>query len=92
MLSTVMARTMRVVLVLLVALSIAYVLITPDQTDDIDGILGTAHPIKAQKLISASLSHSQSLTIVVLRLFTAHTFDQCLTMRELLDLGCVCRC
>jgi hypothetical protein len=88
-----MMRGARIVLAVVVIFSIAYVLITPDLTDDVDGILRPNHQAKAQRLVSLSLSQLQVLVIVAFLLSIPSTRSaQRLTTSELLDLVCVCRC
>jgi len=87
-----MMRGARVALVVVVIFSIAYVLISPDLTDDVDGVLRPNHPAKAQRLVSLSLQQSQILVIVAYLLSMPPSSTQRLTTSELLDLVCVCRC
>lgn len=77
-------------LVAVVIFAIAYVLITPDLTDDVDGVLRPNHQAKAQRLVILSLPQLQVLVIVVF--FLSMSSAQRLTTSELLDLVCVCRC
>ena len=88
-----MVRSARIVLVAVVIFSIAYVLITPDLTDDVDGVLRPNHQAKAQRLVSLSIPQLQVLVIVAFLLsMTSTRSAQRLTTSELLDLVCVCRC
>ena len=88
-----MMRGARIVLAVVVIFSIAYVLITPDPTDDVDGVLPPNHQAKAQSLVSLSVPQLQLLVIVAFLLFMPSTRSaQRLTTSELLDLVCVCRC
>jgi hypothetical protein len=87
-----MLRGARVALVVVVIFSIAYVLITPELTDDFDGVLRPNHQAKAQRLVSLSLPQPQVLVIVALLLSMPPSSSQRLTTSELLDLVCVCRC
>ena len=88
-----MMRGARIVLVVLVIFSIAYVLITPDPTDDVDGILRPNHQAKVQRLVSLSLLQLPVLAIVAFLLSMPSTKSaQRLNVSELLDLVCVCRC
>jgi hypothetical protein len=88
-----MMRGARIVLVVVVIFSIAYVLITPDLTDDVDGVLQPDHQAKAQRLVSLSLPQLQILVIFAFLLSVPSTKSaQRLTTSELLDLVCVCRC
>ena len=85
-----MMRGARIVLAVVAIFSIAYVLITPDLTDDVDGVLRPNNQAKAQRLVSLSLPQLQILVIVVFLLSMSSA--QRLTTSELLDLVCVCRC
>ena len=85
-----MIRGARIVLVAVVIFSIAYVLITPDLSDDVYGVLRPNHQAKAQRLVSLSLPQLQVLVIVAFLLSMSSA--QRLTTSELLDLVCVCRC
>ena len=88
-----MMRGARIVLVVVVIFSIAYVLITPDPTDDVDGVLRPNHQAKAQRLVSLSLPQLQVLVVFAFLLSMPSTRSaQHLTTSELLDLVCVCRC
>ncbi len=87
-----MMRGVRVVIALVAIFSIAYVLISPDLTDDVDGVLRSNHPVKAQRLVAVSFQHSPIPVIVLFRLFTPPTCTRRLASSELLDLVCVCRC
>jgi hypothetical protein len=87
-----MMRGARIVLAVVVIFSVAYVLMTPDPTDDVDGVLPN-HQAKAQRLVSLSLPQLQVLFIVAFLLSMPSTRSaQRLTTSELLDLVCVCRC
>ena len=87
-----MMRMLQIVVILVVVLSVAYVLITPDPSDDVEGILVSNHPLTAHTLIGVSVPHIQMLTIVVAPLSRVPTFIKCVTTSELLDLTCVYRC
>jgi len=87
-----MMRGARVALVVVVVFSIAYVLISPDLTDDFDGVLRSNHSAKAQRLASLSVTQPQILVIVGFLLSKPPSSPQRLTASELLDLVCVCRC
>lgn len=82
----------RTALVLIVVFAIAYVLVTPDPTDDVDGILQPNHLSKAHTLTVVSVSQSQILITVALRSFAIPAFVPRLNTWELLDLACVYRC
>jgi hypothetical protein len=87
-----MMRGARVALVVVAIFSIAYVLITPDLTDDVDGVVRPNHSAGAQKIISLALPQSSILTIVPFLLPIRPSAIQRLATLELLDLVCVCRC
>ena len=87
-----MMRGARVVIALVAIFSIAYVLISPDLTDDVDGVLRSNHSAKAQRLASLSVTQPQILVIVGFLLSKPPSSPQRLTASELLDLVCVCRC
>jgi hypothetical protein len=84
-----MMRVARVALALVAIFSIAYVLITPDPSDDVDGVLRSNQLGKA--LVSVSLLQSQLLVIVPLPLSMPQSSPQRLTASALLDFVCVCR-
>jgi hypothetical protein len=88
-----MIRVLQIVVALAMVFSIAYVLITPDPTDDVEGILlSSNHPLTVHRLIGVSVPQFQMLTIVLACLSTVPAFNQCLNTSELLDLTCVYRC
>ena len=87
-----MMRMLQIVLILAVVFSLAYVLITPDPTDDVEGILVSNHPLTAPRVLAAAIPHFQMLTMVLARLSTVPTITKSLTTPELLDLTCVYRC
>jgi hypothetical protein len=87
-----MMRGARVALVVVAIFSIAYVLITPAPTDDVDGVLRLNHSAKAQGIVSLPLPLSPILVIAPSLLSTPRSATQRLTTSELLDLVCVCRC
>jgi hypothetical protein len=87
-----MMRGARVALAVVVIFSIAYVLITPDPTDDVDGVLRPNHTAKAQRIVSLPLPLSPILAIVAFLLPIRPNAIRRLTTSELLDLVCVCRC
>ena len=87
-----MMRGARVALVVVVIFSIAYVLISPDLTDDVNGVLRPNHPAKAQRLVGLSLPQSPILVIVTFLLSMPPGSTQRLITLELLDLVCVYRC
>jgi hypothetical protein len=87
-----MMRVARIVLVVVAVLSIAYVLITPDPSDDVDGVLRLNHSAKAQRIASLPLPRSPILVVVPFHLPMRPSAIQRLTTWELLDLVCVCRC
>jgi hypothetical protein len=85
-------RWAQVALALLVAFTIAYILITPDTTDDVDGILQQNHPTSANRMLAVSLWEFQTPVSVLLHLFTFTDRSQHLATFELLDIISVCRC
>jgi hypothetical protein len=87
-----MIRGARVALAVVAIFSIAFVLITPDPTDDVAGVLRPNHTAKAQTIVSLALPQSAILVIVPFLLPIRRTATQRLTTSELLDLVCVCRC
>jgi hypothetical protein len=87
-----MMRFARVALAVVAIFSIAYVLITPDPTDDVPGALRWNHPAMEQRLFAVSLLQSWILVIVLLHFFTSPTSTRHLAALELLDLISVSRC
>jgi hypothetical protein len=87
-----MLRGARVALAVVVILSIAYVMITPDLTDDVDGVLRPNHTAKAQRIVSLPLVESPIPVVVPFLLPIRPNATQRLAVSELLDLVCVCRC
>jgi len=65
-----MMRCARVALAVVVILSISYVLITPDPSDDVYGVLRPNHAAMAQRVLAVSLWGSQVPVIVLFHLFT----------------------
>ena len=87
-----MMRGLRVALAVVAIFSIAYVLISPDPTDDVDGVLRQNHSANAQRIVSLSLPQSPILVVVPFLLSMYPSATQRSTASELLDLVCVCRC
>jgi hypothetical protein len=87
-----MMRFVTVALAVVAIFSIAYVLITPDPTDDVTGALRSNHPAMEQKLSAVSVLQSWILVIVLLHFFTSPTSTRHLAALELLDLISVSRC
>jgi hypothetical protein len=85
-------RSARVALALLLIFTIAYILITPDPTDDVDGVLGPNHPELSQRTLAASLWEFHSQMPVQFRSFTLPDRSRHLAEFELLDIISVCRC
>ena len=85
-------RSARIVLAVIAILSIAYVLITPDLTDDVDAVLRLNQSAKAQRIVSLPLPLSPIFVIVPLLLSMPRSIIQRSTTSELLELVCVCRC
>jgi hypothetical protein len=82
----------RIALALMVAFTIAYILITPDPTDDVYGILQQNHPALAHRMLAVSLWEFKVPMTVLLHLFTFTDRGQHLATFELLDVISVCRC
>ena len=87
-----MMRGARIALAVVAIFSIAYVLITPDPTDDVDGVLRPHHAAKAQRIVSLPLAQSPILVVASFLLPIRPSGAQRLATSELLDLVCVCRC
>jgi hypothetical protein len=87
-----MMQWARVALALVVIFSIAYVLITPDPTDDVYGVLRPNHPDIAHKVLAVSLWESQIPVTVLFHLFLLPGRTRHLASFELLDVISVCRC
>ena len=87
-----MMRGARIALAVIAIFSIAYVLITPDPTDDVDGVLRPHHTAKAQRIVSLPLAQSPILVVASFLLPIRPSGVQRLATSELLDLVCVCRC
>jgi|SRR5215471_10231269 len=90
--STNMFRAVRVAFALLSIFSIAYVLATPNPTDDVTAVLQRSHFGKAQKL-AVWLVRPLAQQIVIFRLLTPSSSpNQQLTILELIDIFCTYRC
>jgi hypothetical protein len=87
-----MMQWAKVALALLVAFTIAYILITPDPTDDVDGVLRPSHPTFAQRMLAVSLWEFQAPVAVLFRSFPLPDRSRRLATFELLDVISVCRC
>ncbi len=87
-----MMQWAKVALALVVIFTIAYILITADPTDDVDGVLGPNHPASAHRMLAVSLWEFQTPVSVLLHLFTFTDRSQHLATLELLDVISVCRC
>lgn len=87
-----MMRAARIALVVVIILSVAYVLITPDPTDDVDGVFRPHHTAKAQRIVSLPLIHFPILVVPSFHLPIRPSGAQRLLTSDLLDLVCVCRC
>jgi len=83
-----MFRAARVALALLAIFSIAYVLVTPDPTDDATGLVRPSHLSKAQKLAVSFIQLTTQQSVVFL-LPTPLSSNQRLTT---LYLFCIYRC
>lgn len=89
--STTMLRAAQIVLALLAAFAIALVLVTPDPTDDVPGILNGNHLDKIQKLAVCSIN-LPAQQCLMFRLPAPSNSHHRLTTSELFDLVCVYRC
>ena len=87
-----MMCALRIALAILVISSIACVLVTPDPTDDVDGILRSNNLAQAHRLVAASLLAPPILLLLLLRIFTDASSETRLITSELLGLTCVYRC
>jgi hypothetical protein len=85
-------RRARVALSVIAILSIAFVLITPSLTDDVDGVLRPNHTGGAQKILSLPLPQSPILAAVTFLLSVLPSAARRLTATGLIDFGCVSRC
>ncbi len=89
----IMMKWARVALALVVVFTIAYVLITPDPTDDVDGVLPPNHPALAQKVLAVSLWEFQvSIAVIVLVFTIPGSFARHFSALDPLDIISVCRC
>ena len=89
--SPAMLRAARIALALLSIFAIAYVLATPDPTDDVTGVLRPNHLGKAQRL-DPHFVQPTTLNSVIFRLLVPGSPTQRLTTFELVDLFCAYRC
>ncbi|HTB94140.1 MAG TPA: hypothetical protein VK728_15005 [Candidatus Sulfotelmatobacter sp.] len=87
-----MMRWARVALALVVICAIAYVLITPDPNDDVDGVLQPNHPALGHKIPVVSLWESWTPVNVLFHAVIPPGFVRQLLTLELLDFISVCRC
>jgi hypothetical protein len=87
-----MIRGARAALAVVAIFSIVFVLITPDPTDDVDGVVRPNHTATAQTIVSLPVPPSAILVLVPFLLPIRPSATQRLTTSELLDLVCVCRC
>src|SRR6266849_1627916 len=87
-----MMRWVKVALALVVIFTIAYILITPDPTDDVDGILRPNHPSLAQRMLAVSFWESQPPVTVLFHWLPLPDRTRHLAAFELLDVISVCRC
>ncbi len=79
-------------LVLVAILSITYVLITPDVTDDVAGILRPNHTVKAKRIVSVSAAQTAIAAVVPLVLSMPRSTTEHLSTSEVFDLICISRC
>ena len=87
-----MMRGASVALVVVAIFSIAYVLITPDQTDDVDGVLRLHGSANAQRIVSLPIPQSPIFIVAAFHLPMRPSGAHHLITSKLLDLACVCRC
>lgn len=88
-----MGKWARIALVSALIFSIAYILITPDTSDDVDGILRLNNPsATVQKLSAVSLSHSQPLVLAEFGSLVTFSPPPHLGGAELLVFASVIRC
>jgi hypothetical protein len=86
-----MLRAARILLALISIFAIAFVLATPDPTDDVPGILRPSHLDKGHKT-AASFVQQPPQQGVIFRLPAPPSSTQRLATSELFDLACVYRC
>lgn len=86
-----MSRGVQIALALLAVFAITLVLITPDPTDDVPGILNSTHLCKGQRLTLFSIS-PPAQQYFINRLPARANSHQRLSTLELFDLDCVYRC
>jgi hypothetical protein len=86
-----MLRVARIALALISIFVITLVLVTPDPTDDVPGVLPPLHPNKAHKLAVCHIPLPVWQSALVLLTVPASS-TQSLPTSELLDLVCVSRC
>ena len=87
-----MTKGAKIVLVLVAILSITYVLITPDLTDDVAGILRPNHTPKAKRIVSVSVTKTPIAAVVPSLLSTPRNTTERLSTSAVFDLTCVNRC
>lgn len=86
-----MFRTAQIALVFLCVFAIALVLITPDPTDDVPGILNGSHPDKIQKL-AVCFINPPAQQCLIFQLPAPQNSRHQLSTLELFDFACVYRC
>ncbi len=85
-----MMRGVRIVVCLLLIVSVATILITPDQTDDVPGVLH--HIVKLQKFMAVWASLFSSVALLSARATTSIVPARTPDPPELLTLLCVRLC
>ena len=86
-----MFRGVRIALALLAVLTITVVLITPDPSDDVLGIVNCGHLDQVQKLTVCSINPPAQQCLIFLLLTPTDSHPR-LSSLELVDLVCVYRC
>jgi hypothetical protein len=86
-----MFRAARIALALLCAFSVAFVLATPDTTDDVTCVLRASHPDQAHRL-AISCVQPRVRQSGIFQLPSLPSSAPRLTVSALLDLVCVYRC
>lgn len=87
----VMIRGVRIALALLAVLAITVVLVTPDPSDDVLGIMNCSHPEQVQKLTVCSINPPAQQFLMSLLPAPPNSHHR-LSSLELFDLACVYRC
>ena len=85
-------RSIRVALALAAVFSISFVLITPDPTDDVSGVLQANHAAQAQRLLGVSAWEFAAPVVVSFHFLALSRCSRHLPCFELLDVISVWRC